>query len=98
MQAQGWPSIRTVLVYASLVGKVARATLLNTLYQTISSNLQIVSVVSATLATEFIRRRGIEMLSELRLVYHGALRRTFRRPFNVAASNDRSSSLCYPPS
>jgi hypothetical protein len=84
MQAQRWPGIRTVLVYAFLVGKVARATLLDTLYQTISSGLQMVSVVSGTPATEFIRFHRIEMLSELRLVYHGALRRLFRRLFRCS--------------
>jgi hypothetical protein len=81
MQAQRWPSIRTVLVYVSLVGKVARATLLDTLYQTISSSLQMVSLVSGAPAREFIGLHNIEILSELRLVYHGALRRLFRRLF-----------------
>jgi len=51
MQAQRWPSIRMLLVYAFLVGKVARASLLDTLYQTISSSLQMVSAVSGTPAT-----------------------------------------------
>jgi hypothetical protein len=77
MQAQRWPTIRTVLVYAFVVGKVARAPLLDTLYQTISSSLQMVSVFSETPVTEFIRLRRIEMLSESRLVYHSALRRLF---------------------
>src|SRR3989442_8512282 len=68
---------KLVLVYAFVVGKVARAPLLDTLYKTISSSLQTVSVVSGTPATEFIRLHGIEILSELRLVYHSALRRLF---------------------
>jgi hypothetical protein len=69
------------LVYAFVVGKVGRAPLLDTLYQTISFSLQMVSVFSETPATEFIRLRRIEMLSELRLVYHSALRRLFCRLF-----------------
>jgi hypothetical protein len=81
MQTQRWPTIRMVLVYAFVVGKVARATLLDTLYKTISSSLQTVSVVSGTPATEFIRLHRIEMLSEFRLVYHSALRRLFCRLF-----------------
>jgi hypothetical protein len=81
MQAQRCPSIRTVLVYASLVGKAARATLLDTLDQTISSSLQMISLVSGAPATEFIAPHSIEMLSELRLFHHGALRRLFHRLF-----------------
>ena len=81
MQTQRWPTIRMVLVYAFVVGKVARATLLDTLYKTISSSLQTVSVVSGTPATEFIRLHRIEMLSELRHVCHSALRRLFCRLF-----------------
>jgi hypothetical protein len=81
MQAQRWPTIRTVLVYAFLVRKVARATLLDILCKTISSSLRTVSVVSGTPATEFIRLHRIEMLSKLRLVYHSALRRVFHGLF-----------------
>ena len=84
MQAQRRPTIRMVLVYAFVVGKVARATLLDTLYKTISSSLQMVSVVSGALATEFIRPHSIEMLSELRLVCHDALRRLFPRLFRCS--------------
>jgi len=36
------------------------------------------------------------MLSELRLVYHVALRRPFRTLFGLSG-NDRSSSLCNAP-
>jgi|HubBroStandDraft_2_1064218.scaffolds.fasta_scaffold61322_2 hypothetical protein len=86
-----------MLVYAFLVGKVARATLLETLHQTISSSLQMVSLVSGAPATEFIGLHSIEMLSELRLVYHGAPGASSVGCLDAAASNHRSSSPCNAP-
>jgi len=98
MQAQRWPSIRKVLVYAFLVDKVARATLLDTLYQTFSPSLQMVSVVSGSLATEFIRLHELKCYRN-----YGSSTTVSSGAYSVGrleavASNDRSSSLCNPPS
>jgi hypothetical protein len=97
MQTQRWPTIRMVLAYAFVVGKVARATLLDTLYKTISSSLQTVSVVSGT------RQQNSSDYTELKCYRSYGLSTTVPSGaysvgcLDAAASNDRSSGLCNAP-